>query len=163
MLWTYSMQYGFMLLTLWKKKCSGWWHRPVWHRIYGSYQVQRVEEEMKQLRRTWVLYVFLQFGLQGAQWQIHSEKVMMGNWWPWWTWKVRSCDFSPRGWRPASFSAGYRWTLLQRAAWLAGSACPLWTTRLQSYRPDHHTAHRLHFKDRAHNFTCCLIINFHLQ
>ena len=38
---------------------------------------------MNQLRRTWILYVLLQFGLQGAQWQIHSEKELKRekNWW----------------------------------------------------------------------------------
>lgn len=45
----------------------------------------------------------------------------------WWRREAHSCDISPRGWRPASVSADCRWTLPQRGAWLAGSACPLWT------------------------------------
>lgn len=42
-----------------------------------------------------------------------------------WIREIRGGDISPRGSRPASVSAGYRWTLLQRGAWLVGSACPL--------------------------------------
>lgn len=112
-------------------------YQPVWHQMYCSYQLQWAEEEMNQLRRTRILYVLLQFGLRGVQWQIHSENVM-GSWW---AREVRSCDISPRGWGPASVSADYQWTLLQRGAWLAGSACPLWTNKatmttrtLQSYQ-----------------------------
>lgn len=30
---------------------------------------------MNQLGRTGILYVFLELGLQGAQWQIHSENL----------------------------------------------------------------------------------------
>lgn len=35
--------------------------------LSSSYQLHWAEEEMNQLRRTWILYVFLQFGLQGVQ------------------------------------------------------------------------------------------------
>lgn len=112
-------------------------HQPVWQQIYCSYQLQWAEEEMNQLRRTRILYVLLQFGLQGVQWQIHSENVTAS----WWAREVSSWDISPRGWGPASVSADYQWTLLQRGAWLAGSARPLWTNKatmttrtLQSYR-----------------------------
>lgn len=56
---------------------------------------------------------------------VRTRRRRGGNWWMWWRREVRSCDISPRGWRPASVSAGYQWTLLQRGAWLAGSACPL--------------------------------------
>lgn len=49
--------------------------------IHSSYQLQRAEEEMNQLGRARILYVFLQFGLQGEQRQIHGEKVMKGGGW----------------------------------------------------------------------------------
>ncbi len=58
----------------------------------------------------------------------HSDRHTVRRRWRegnWWMREVRSCDISPRGWRPASVSAGYRWTLLQWGAWLAGSTCPL--------------------------------------
>lgn len=46
-------------------------YKPIWHQthteqIFSSYQLQRAEEKMNQLRRTWILYVLLQFSLQGA-------------------------------------------------------------------------------------------------
>lgn len=44
--------------------------------IFGSYQLQGAKEEMNQLRRARILYVFLQFGLQGEQRQRHGEEVM---------------------------------------------------------------------------------------
>lgn len=70
-----------------------------------------------------------------------SDRYTVRTWGSWWAREVSSCDISPRGWGPASVSADYQWTLLQRGAWLAGSACPLWTNKatmttrtLQSYR-----------------------------
>lgn len=52
--------------------------------------------------------------------------------------QVTSCDISPRGWGPASVSAGCQRTRLQWGAWLSGSACPLQTARATM------TTHRLH-------------------
>lgn len=76
--------------------------------------------------------------------QMHSDSVCASSVWPAGgaethtvsemmstevTDEHRSCDISPRGWGPASVSAGYQWTPLRRGAWLEESACPLWTTR----------------------------------
>lgn len=44
--------------------------------IHCSYQVQRAEEKVNQLGRTWILYVPLQFGLQGAQTGTGSESLI---------------------------------------------------------------------------------------
>lgn len=48
---------------------------PFRHQIRCSYQIQWAEEEMNQLGRTRILYVPLQFGLQGA----HRQTVR--SWW----------------------------------------------------------------------------------
>lgn len=60
--------------------------------LSSSYQLHWAEEEMNQLRCTWILYVFLQFGLQGVQWQTthkwESDGQLMNRR------EVRPCEIS---------------------------------------------------------------------
>lgn len=41
--------------------------------FFGSYHLQRAEEKMNQFRCVWIVDVFLQFGLQRAQWWTQWE------------------------------------------------------------------------------------------